>query len=319
LANPTVSGLAVLLVGWLAKTLFFSRRLYLIQPKLFDYSDLVSRNNSKTLELTVINSGSLPEEDVRIQLSPLFTYTVLAADYAGLVISKDGVLELDRLSPQQNVTVVLTAEGGEFRKEHVVGVTSKSTVGKVKDSLQEAQFTPMMNIGMVLLIFGALPMLGYFFGNIFREEMWPVVRYQLSSERELPFEVTFDEAKNAEDRKEEARFREMFSVQRISRKGDFIELTLKLSNTTAEKVTYTVISTTPVEDLRDEYPGFVDYAEIDVVVMPGSKATVQIEDFLPEFVEPQILELMVRLEGSFGSMVLRQDVVAIDGKKAVVN
>ena len=39
------------IIIWAFKSYFFGRRLYLIQPRLFDYSDLASAKNSKTIGL----------------------------------------------------------------------------------------------------------------------------------------------------------------------------------------------------------------------------------------------------------------------------
>ena len=111
-----VCGLVVVLVAWMAMKLFLSRRLFLIAPKLFDYSDLVNRSSAKTIELTLFNGGSRPEEDVRVQLSPTFRYTVIASDRPGMLVDADGLLKADRLAPKQELTVIMTAEGGEFRK-----------------------------------------------------------------------------------------------------------------------------------------------------------------------------------------------------------
>lgn len=92
-------GITVALIAWLAKQVFSRRQLYLIQPKLFDYSGLDDRNAAKTVEFTVINSGRRSEEYIRVQFAPQFNYSVVASSVSGLVVT-DGVMRIDRLAPR---------------------------------------------------------------------------------------------------------------------------------------------------------------------------------------------------------------------------
>jgi hypothetical protein len=306
------SGLAVLFLGWLARTIFLSRRLYLIQPKLFDYSDISNANNSKTLEITVLNSGSRSEENIEVQFSPVFTYTVVASNTAGLKLDDKAVLKIERLAPKQDATVILTAEGGEFRKDHIVGVSSKETVGRVKTSLSEAKLTPLDNFLMPLIFFLVLPGIGYFVGNFIVDEVWPSIRpiaSIASEEKEIVFKVENEKIEGTTASKSAMqKYKGTYKVAGVTRVQDIVTVQFSVTNNTDDRIEYTLISTSPVSELRDKYPGAVDYANT-TLVFPKVRKVISVSDYLPQDVEPQLLSIRLSIDGSKGRGYIEQDVV----------
>ncbi len=301
-----LSGLLVIFVAWVAKTIFLSRRLFLIQPKLFDYSDLINAQDSKTLELTVFNGGTRSEEDVQIQLSPSFRYTIIASDAAGLSVDVQGVLRLDRLAPKQDRTVILTAEGGDFRKEHVVGIASKETVGKIKDKLQEAQLTPAQNALMTLVIFVIFPAFGYGVGKFIETEVWPNVSPEVSRSKQVDFKVENNSIDNVSASNATSKvYGETFSIQEVVRNGDIVTIKAGLKNQTKSRLQFTLISSSPVSEKR---PLGVDYIVADILVFPGAEKVIEVSDYLPSGVSPALLSLKVIVEGPLGRSDFMQDV-----------
>jgi hypothetical protein len=307
IVTGVLAGLVVVFLGWLAKTAFFSRRLFLIQPKLFDYSDLVNAHTSKTVELTVFNGGVRSEEDIKVQLSPSFRYTVLASDKAGLVVDGNGILSIDRLAPKQDSTVILTAEGGEFRKEHVVGITSKECVGKIKDKLQEAQLTPVQNAAALLVFFVLFPGVGYGVGKVIETTIWPSIEANFLAGTALGYTVTnvhiVDVSAGAKTAKER---KEVFEVVSARRNGDVVTLSVKLHNPTKDRLQVTLISTTPVSEDRNSLS--TDHIVSDVFVFPEAVKTIEISDYLPLGTRPQLIGLQVILESPEGRSDVTQDI-----------
>jgi len=306
-----VSGLVVVFLAWIAKTLFLARRLFLIQPRLFDYSDLVSASTSKTLELTVFNGGARSEEDINVQLSPAFVYTILASNKAGLLVDAEGILKIDRLAPKQDSTVILTAEGtGEFRKEHVIGITSKDTSGKIKEKLQDAQFSPGQNLAALFLVFVLLPACGYFIGHFVIEDAWREFRpktSQASSGKVLQFDVSKPTVQNiSADEKLISQYQAQFSVEKVSRNDDLISVDVKLKNSSKRRLNLTLSTTSPVSEKR---PAGVDYIVSDILLFPDSEKTITLVEYLPPDTKPSLVGLEVIVDDAGSRVYFDQDIL----------
>jgi hypothetical protein len=301
------SGLLVVFLAWLAKTIFLSRRLFLIQPKLFDYSDLAHAHNSKTIELTAFNGGARSEEDIRIQLSPAFHYTIVASDAAGLTVDDQGILKIDRLAPKQDRTVILNAEGGEFRKDHVVGITSKEAVGKIKDKLQEAQLTPAQNALFAIVLFVLFPAFGYGAGKFIELELWPAIRPQVIEPEKISFTTENVEVNNASVPEADLeKYLGTFVIEKVQRRGDLVSVTTRLKNETDSKLEFSLFSSTPVSEKRGSG---VDYIVVDVLVYPASEKEIVVTDYLPKDANPNLINLQVIVEGRAGRVDVHQDIV----------
>lgn len=305
-----VSGVVVIFIAWTAKWFFLSRRLFLIQPKLFDYSDLVNNNDSKTLELTAINSGGRSEEDIEVQLSPVFRYTVIASNTAGLKVNENGILKIGRLAPGQESTVILTAEGGEFRKEHISRISSKEAVGKITNTLQEAQLSPQQNILIIIVLFLLLPLSGYLIGKYIVEDFLSDLKVTQAVVEEKSFSVENETVDLiGADEKTAKLYKETFKIKKVERKGNLIRVTLLLHNNIDKRISYVVSSTSTASDRRNEYSGAVRYIIGDVMVYPGATKEIYVEDFLPEDIIPQILIVEITVHGPAGRVSFTKDLL----------
>lgn len=303
------SGLIVVFLSWIASRLFLNRRLFLIQPKLFNYSDFVNSKNSKIIELTIFNGGYRSEEDVRIELSPNFTYNVLASNRASLFVDSDGILSTDRLVSNQDLTVILTAEGGDFRKEHVLGISSKHTDGKIKENLQDAKFTPAQSLFIPILLFLLLPALGYGVGKAIEVTAWPLVRNYVVNESAVHYGVGNERIeKFGVDPQTASRYEKIVRVTSVRRKGNIVSIRVEINNRTAQRVAATISTSSAASGIGESVPRGVNNAIFDVLIFAGSKRALLVSDYLPPKVLPQIMELKVSFDLPRGRVTVYRDI-----------
>lgn len=303
-----VCGLLVAFIAWLAKQIFSRRQLYLVQPKLFDYSGLGTTANAKTVELSVINSGRRVEEDIRVQFAPGFTYSVVASGVSGLAVI-DGVLRIDRLAPKQEVTVILYVEGGEFRKDHISGLASRDTVGKIKATIQEAKNTPAQAVlGFIVFFFVLLP-LGYAFGKMIEITIWPSVNpLFIASPKTVHFSEV-DSGTSASYAFKDAlktRIIKGFVVESLERRGDYVYSTIKVDNTLDDKLTLMMTLESPVHDKRSEFAPS-DYIVSSTFIYPGKSREFTIGDYMPSDVDPQEVYLEATIGYDNGTVWIKKD------------
>ena len=104
------------------------RRLFLVVPKLFSFSQLSDKG--KIIELTIINRGFKTEEKIEIQLNPTCTYELVASTDGSTVLHKNKI-SVERLSGEDEITAIVLTEGKEFTREDIISVSSKETKGKL--------------------------------------------------------------------------------------------------------------------------------------------------------------------------------------------
>jgi hypothetical protein len=270
---------------------------------------LTDSTKSKTVELTVFNGGARSEDEIKVQLSPAFSYSIIAANTSGLYVDREGVLVIGRLTPKQDATVILSAEGGEFRKDHVIGISSKETSGRIKEKLQDAQLTPAQNALIALVMFVLLPAIGYGLGKMI-EEVWPKtltagvvessVEFLVDNRRLDPINATKATIQT---------YDETLKVSAVSRRGDLVSISLELKNGTKDRLDYSVFSSTNVSEGRDEHISDIDHIVTDVLVFPGSKKTIKIVDYLPIGSDPNLVGLQIIVDGPNGRGDVHLDVV----------
>lgn len=305
-----ISGLIVVALAWLARRSFLARRLHLIQPKLLDYSGLGGNAATKTIELTVINVGRLSEEEVRIQFAPGFKYHVLASNAPGLGVNSEGILEIDRLSPKQEVSLVVMAEGGDFKKEHILGISSKETTGTIKSSVQEAQATPGQVFAGIVFLF-LLLLVGYGFGRLIEATVWPEIRPYFFAEETLDFSVKLEGMSEVGElsKKKRKALQETVRITSVGRRSEKVIVAVQLTGIKGSRLSYTLDTSTPVAELRDdqEFVNF-DYIEPDVLVFNGEMKTVNMSDYLPKEVSPQLVLFGVRIEDGNDVLYLKYEI-----------
>lgn len=153
-------GLVVTLLGTLLIYAFKARQLYLVVPRLF--SNYLLSMNGKLVELRVFNKGRSAETDVRIALDPELTYEIVAStDSTSRIV--DSTIDVPRVPPGDDYSVLLLVEGGTFTNSRISGVSSATTKGRVLDQLTEVPPNAgkaLLAVIFVLALIGA-PIAGF--------------------------------------------------------------------------------------------------------------------------------------------------------------
>lgn len=127
------------------------RRLYLVVPKLFSFSQLSDKG--KFIELTLINRGFKTEEKIEIQLNPACSYELIASTDGNTVLHKNKILA-ERLSGEDEITAIVLTEGKEFTREDIISISSKETKGKLVKKLDD--ILPSSRLILIFIIITGL-------------------------------------------------------------------------------------------------------------------------------------------------------------------
>lgn len=125
--TPWFIGLASLSLAILTIA-FRQRQLYLIIPRLFDYSPFSEKG--RVIELVIINRSWFMEESLRMEMPPGVNIELLASDVAGVKLDNNQLL-LDRLPQRTEAKFVFLVEGNSARDEILPRLTSKTSKGKL--------------------------------------------------------------------------------------------------------------------------------------------------------------------------------------------
>ncbi len=140
LATSVIGGLILAAIVWYIS----QRRLYVVVPKLFAYSSLVSK--SKTVELTILNRGYRSEEKVKIEFDPKLSYEQLASTNPAVKLI-GSTLEIDRVSANDEVTVLIVVEGGEFGTASIASISSSECKGAIVEKLENVPLSFGTSVG----------------------------------------------------------------------------------------------------------------------------------------------------------------------------
>lgn len=112
------------------------RRLYLLRPRKFIYSNL--SEPGQIIELTVLNYSLKTEDNIEIHLNPNFGYRLIAYN-SGDVTINDSTIKIPRLSPEDELTVIILTDGNghEFTDSDIVSASSKEIKAKVIEKIEE--------------------------------------------------------------------------------------------------------------------------------------------------------------------------------------
>jgi len=125
-------GIVTVLIGSALLYVFKLRQLYLVIPRLFEYSTLSP--NGKSAEVFLINKGRQTEEDIIIELDKNSNYTLLASSSSQISIV-DNKIKIERILPKSSSSILILAEGGNFSSSSISAFSSKFTNGRIIDSL----------------------------------------------------------------------------------------------------------------------------------------------------------------------------------------
>jgi|GEM_PF-3746041 len=262
------------------------RQLFVIVPRMFSYSEVSS---GQIIELTILNRGRKTEEDVEVQLSPKLTYTMIATTLPSLELTEQGFIKLRRLAKGEDVSIVLSVEGGDFSQESVLSVTSKETKGEVKNRIEESQEVPAAAAaGAMAFIFLIMPLAGYFFGNVFVKEIWPEIHPKTQVEREAVKKLEkagwedVDGYLKAMDLDGED-LKWPIDISFPSRSGDLLKFKVKIRNRLKNRADYHV-SLSGVHDPGEffaKHGRWPNSIETGILVPSGSSATRTLEAYVP--------------------------------------
>lgn len=139
-----IVGLVVVLVGTVIVFIFKIRQLYISVPRLFLKTKL--SDNGNIAELKIFNKSKMMEEDIIINLNNELKYEILSTTLDDLKVYEKKLL-ISRLSPSDEISVLLLIENGNFSENDIKSILSKTTKGKV---IRQENLPP--NYGNLLVI-----------------------------------------------------------------------------------------------------------------------------------------------------------------------
>lgn len=164
-----IIGLIILGVGWVAKTLFHSRQLYVVSENLYGNSLLTDKGI--ICEISIFNRGRQVEEDIEITLDNTLKYELLAYNDANAVLEKN-VIKINRLHKKSKLGVLLLVEEGDFTFKKINKVESKSEKGRIVEKFDQVPANYIDGIlgfivFMILMVLGGAG--GYFYKELMQE------------------------------------------------------------------------------------------------------------------------------------------------------
>lgn len=265
---------------------FRRRRLYVVVPKLFSFSELSA---GQTIELTILNRGARTEEAIEVHLTPNLSYTILASTLPSITIDNSGIVRIARLPKGEEVSVILTVEKGLFTQESVLSISSKEAKGEVKKKIEESQEqSPAATAFALAFIFIVMPTIGYLAGNLFEDEVLPNIYPEVASDsaRRAALEAegwegverylhVLQDASNDESWPVTVGFPE--------REGSLLRFTVSLSNPLQDRIEARVSVSTQFDphEYIVENRRFPNSIESGILILPGQSTTRTLEAVIP--------------------------------------
>lgn len=261
-----IGGLIVAgLVGWIKRP-----RLIVLVPRMFSYSQITDRGH--LIELSVFNRGFKTEEAIDVTLNHTLSYEMIGSNSQDVTV-KDNKLHITRIGPSDEVTALLLVEKGTFKPDDIVQCLSKETKGKTVSKLEEVSPTGHQRVGLVAGLIG-LPLLLYagtfgidYLFAVARQTSatatgetspvveirgWKIRRFYVTTSRGL-FD-SFSDGKIA------------VSISPVSRKGDWVSVPVRLTNSTTKVLKLSVSMTTAAS--AQKLKSF-ELSTGEIVLVPG--------------------------------------------------
>ncbi len=266
LVLTVIGGLIVAgLIGWIKRP-----RLVVLVPRMFSYSHITDRGH--LVELSVFNRGFKTEEAIDVTLNHTLVYEIVGSNSQDVTI-KDNKLQISRIGPSDELTVLLLVEGGVFKPDDIAQCLSKETKGRVVSKLEEVSPTGPQRIGLVagligfpLLMYAGTYGVDYFMArtkqvaqvaaveasSVIEAQGWKIPRYYETTSRGLL--KNFIEGKVS------------VAISPTSRKGDWITVPMKISNSTDKvlKVSVSMLSAASANKLKA-----YEMSTGEIVLTPG--------------------------------------------------
>jgi hypothetical protein len=242
-----IIGLAVTTVGTLLVYAFRVKQLYVVIPRLFSVSILTT--NGKVAEVRTYNKGRSTEEDVLIALDPSLKYEIVASSDSTCVLESSAI-KIPRIPPGDDFSVLLLVEGGDFSRERLSTISSKSTKGKLLNGIENVP----PNAGTALLVvFAFLVLMAAPVAGIHYYDEWQKAAAEdMTAARLARLDYLRKEGWNNLDRYSESAFREHYPdgefpihQTKAERKGDVVEIQFRIVNKSAAALRLSALSEWP--------------------------------------------------------------------------
>ena len=317
-----VSACGALLVAGLVAWIKKPRLAYLV-PRLFTKSNI--SDHGQLAEVTVFNRGFGNEEDVVLSLNPKLRYEVVGSTSRDFVFFENK-LSFPRIGSNNDITVVLTIEGGAFDQTDIESCLSKTTTGVGVDSLALVPSSGQSKVaGVVTFIAVPLVALLVFYGleRIFvpRDVMDSATAAVETARQDA--DAALGEANRALEAvrsqaptrvhgwnvpwyaSESQIFRDFQSGllslnldgSAVERRGDIVVVPVVVKNSTSVAVRYSIKLTTPMSE-REPIGKDLDSSAFDVFVAPSSVSARRLSVAIPHD-SSDLVERSVWVEASF--------------------
>lgn len=245
-----IGGLVVAgLLGWIKRP-----RLVVLVPRMFSYSQITDRGH--LVEISVFNRGFKTEEEIDVTLNHTLSYEIIGSNSQDVTVNNNK-LHIARIGPSDEVTVLLLVEKGMFKPDDITQCLSKESKGKTVSKLEEVSPTGPQRIGLVAGLVG-LPLLLYAgtFGvdYLLARVDQPVVA---SAKDDSPtVSIQGWKIPRAYVKGSSSLFRSFTdgkiaaTISPISRKGDWVSVPVKLTNSTDKVLKFNVSMTTAASSTR---------------------------------------------------------------------
>ncbi|MNZ43374.1 hypothetical protein D3C78_609750 [compost metagenome] len=240
-------GLAVTTLGALLVYAFRARQLYVVIPRLFSVSPLST--SGKMAEIRTYNKGRSTEEDVLIALDPSLKYEVVASSDSTCALDSSAI-KIPRIPPGDDFSVLLLVEGGEFSRERLSTISSKTTKGKLLSGIESVP----PNAGSALLaVVSFLALMAAPVAGIHYYYEWDkATDEKIKADRLARLDYLRKEGWNNLDRYSDSMFRENYAdgefpihQTRIARQGDIVEIQFRVVNKSAAELRLSALSEWP--------------------------------------------------------------------------
>jgi hypothetical protein len=235
-----VVGLIVTILAGLVFYAFRVRQLYVVIPRLFSVSLLTT--SGKLVEIRTYNKSRMTEEDVTVALDPGLKYEIVASSDSTCKLDHSAI-QIPRIPPGDDFSVLLLVEGGDFSRERISTISSKTTKGRLLRGID--QIPP--NIGNFLLaVFGSLILMAIPAVIINYYPEWQK-NYRLAQLEYLSKEGWSELDSYATSKFSDNYTNGEFPIHqsKVARKGDVVEIQFRIVNKTAAELNLTASSESP--------------------------------------------------------------------------
>lgn len=242
-----IIGLAVTALGTLLLYAFRVKQLYVVIPRLFSVSVLTT--NGKIAEIRTYNKGRSPEEDVRIALDPGLKYEIIASSDSTCTLDSSAI-KIPRIPPGDDFSVLLLVEGGEFTRERLSTISSKSTKGKLLSGIEN--IPPNAGNALLTAIAFLAVMSAPIVGLDYYHESEKLAAEKIKSTELARLDYLHKEGWSELGRYSASAFRKYYPdgefpihQTRVERKGETVEIQFRIVNKAAAELQLSALSEWP--------------------------------------------------------------------------